>query len=707
MSNTRVNPLASAMESSSKYTYGANGAVELKTSGDLRVDKFSSMLQDTTPEQIKKDVQDMIAEANASENPTEYIVDIFLLAFHKRATSKTVNGKIISDGEGCKNIFYEYILELYNYYPDTVASLFKTPAIYTYGYWKDLLNIWVKINELPLDDKTKFSKYDKLIRAFRYAMIKQRSEDINELGIHLYSTQFKHMKSEQFKSYVREHTDELKNVQISNVGKFCVRENTSFDHKAYWYIGDIENGIVREDHVAFMIRSLLRRKVDGEPQMYPVNKRIPFGAKKIWRLDNARLNIVLDVAETHFTGGTWSTINFSRVPSVCLKRHTKALINEHRTNKIEQGSCYDETGNRYPDNEDRVKCRQNFQDFLLSGKKLNSSQLYPHQIYGSTDYAKNVSSMQRKVIQAQWDSLIENIKEKMEITKQTIIDSKIKSTNTKNMAEVAQMALSSGNFLACPDISASMTWVGKAPNRPMDIGLALSAFMSEIASDDWKDLAMAFSSYPDIINMKGVNGRRLDVFERIEMLQRNSGGSTNYLGLHKKLVEICTEKNIKDEDLPVLVVFSDCDFDSGGAIQVNNSYNYDYVYTYSQRNSIDKTTTHEEAVKMWTNAGYKSSPLVIYWNLAASKTSVQAHSKMPGVQLLGGSSASNFKYILHGEMADEITETVEIGGEAVEIKTKDINPWKTFRLAMDQGYFDTIRYILSDSTEGKLIDYNL
>ena len=80
--------------------------------------------------------------------------------------------------------------------------------------------------------------------------------------------------------------------------------------------------------------------------------------------------------------------------------------------------------------------------------------------------------------------------------------------------------------------------------------------------------------------------------------------------------------------------------------------------------------------------------------MAATKTSVQAHSKMPGVQL-GGSSASNFKYILHGEMADEITETVEIDGEEVEIKTKDINPWKTFRLAMDQTYFDTIRYILS------------
>ena len=52
-------------------------------------------------------------------------------------------------------------------------------------------------------------------------------------------------------------------------------------------------------------------------------------------------------------------------------------------------------------------------------------------------------------------------------------------------------------------------------------------------------------------------------------------------------------------------------------------------------------------------------PIIIYWNLSNSKTSVQAHSKMPGVQLLGGSSASNFKYILHGEMADEITETVD------------------------------------------------
>jgi hypothetical protein len=98
--------------------------------------------------------------------------------------------------------------------------------------------------------------------------------------------------------------------------------------------------------------------------------------------------------------------------------------------------------------------------------------------------------------------------------------------------------------------------------------------------------------------------------------------------------------------------------------------------------------------------------VIVYWNLAGTKTSVQTSSTMPGVQLLSGASPSNFKYVLYGEMAEEVVKEVEIGGETIQIKTKDIDPWQTFRMAMEQPYFESIRTILRSSEERELKFYN-
>lgn len=701
MSTTRMNPLASAMEESTKYTYGANGAIELKTSGDLRVDMFSSILQTTDASLVKRSVQEMIKEADSYtslDEKAQYIHDIFMLAFHKRGTSKTSEGEQISDGEGCKNVFYEYILELYNYYPDTIIELFKSGKVFVYGYWKDALNIWVKINKMSMTIEEKYSKYNKFIEALRHAMAAQRNRDLRKIYNMFQGHPIKTMNSTTFKEFLASTDIDYSALHITNVGKFCVRENTSFDRSAYWYL--LVDGTFREEtHVNYMIRSTLRRRTSEGSIEYPCNKKIPFGAKKTWRLDNVKFNIILDVVETHFTDGTWSEIHIGSVPSVCFKRNTKALINEHIKVKVIDGTSYADTGNRFPDNEDRVKCRQNVKEHLIKGNKVNSSQMYPHQIVGNTYTNKSKSSMECEMIKAQWNSLLDLTREKMDKTKIEIMEKMIASGKNEDMDSLAQLAISSGNFLACPDVSASMTWEGKSPNRPMDIGLALSAFMSELASEEWRDIAMSFSTSPNIINLKGANGRHLDVFERIEALKTGSGGSTNYMGLHKALLELCQNKNVKDEELPVLVIFSDCDFDSGGAVTL-----YDYSgYSY---NNYKNKTTHEEVIKLWTTGGYKSPPVIIYWNLSDSKTSVQASKDMKGVQLMGGSSPSNFKYILHGEMAEEITTEVIICGEKVVIKTKDISPWSTFRIAMDQPYFDNVRDFLDKSIEKNLVYYN-
>jgi hypothetical protein len=674
----RTNPLARAMVDETKYTYGDNGAVELKTSGHYRLDYFTNLLKDTDADFVKSAVRTMVGDIQNSDNKAQYIHDIFILAFHKRATTKSSEQIQISDGEGCKNIYYEYILELYNYYPETIISIFRSGQPFVYGYWKDALNIWEKINKIEMDVKYKYDKYNNLIMALRYAMLTQRKEDLDEIDNKCHRN-MKGTTSDEFREYIKQNK---MNINVSNVGKFCVREGTHFDKTAYWYVM-VNQDYNRETHVNYMIRVGLKQRVTGGGvRNYPSNKNIPFGAKKVWRVDNARLNIVLDVAETHFAGNTWSEIKIGHIPSLCFKRNTKGLINEKLKENVVDGTVFETTGNRYPENEDRVQCRKNMEDHIIGSNKINSSQIYPHNIISGT----NPSSLEKKAMMAQWRSLLELTHANMEKVKEQIIG---ESTDVER-------AISSGNIIGCCDTSASMTWVGTYPERPYDIAVALTAFISELSNESWRDIAMSFSTTPSILNFENMN-----VFERVEHLSRNSGGSTNYMALHKELLRLCILRSISQEDLPVLLVLSDGHFDQQCSLY--DGYNYYYGHTPTPTSG---STTHDNIIKLWTDAGYDYPPTVVYWNLAADKSSVQASSSMPGVQLLSGASPSNFKYILYGELAETVTTEVEIDGEKVEVKTKVIDPWSTFRIAMEQPYFESIREILVDSKEKYLELYN-
>lgn len=370
------NPLNSAMKNETKYNNG-DYMLESTFSNTLRLNYFYNMLKDTDASVIRSNVKNMILELEnySDENKSEYIHDIFILAFYKRSTSKTKDGEYISNGEGCKNIYYEYILELYNYYPETIITIFKSGLPFIYGYWKDALNLWVKINELDMDIISKYTKYNNFIEALRHSILAQRGKDLEEMYNLYKGNKVKKMNSGDFKNYVKTRNLDYSSLKLSNVGKFCVRENTSFNKSAYWYNKD-KNGILnKENHVSYMIRYTLKQRNGNIVEMFPNNKSVPFGAKKIWRLDNAKLNVLLDVAETHFSGGTWKELNIENIPYICLTKNNKGLINEKLNEKILDGSRYDITGNRYPYNSDRVECRKNVKDYILNSKNKHHNKI--------------------------------------------------------------------------------------------------------------------------------------------------------------------------------------------------------------------------------------------------------------------------------------------------------------------------------------------
>ena len=186
-------------------------------------------------------------------------------------------------------------------------------------------------------------------------------------------------------------------------------------------------------------------------------------------------------------------------------------------------------------------------------------------------------------------------------------------------------------------------------------------------------------------------------------IMRYSGGSTNYKGLHRAVLDICNSGNVSSEDIPVIVVFTDGEFDTMDTCLSGYTYTHGVGYTQDNTgNSVTKwKTIHGEIESMWVNAGYTKIPTIVYWNLNSNSNGVQSKCDYPGVQLLQGRSATMIKYILYGEAAEETTKEVD----GVTVTTSSITPYETFRKTMEQEHFMDLENILRESTEGLLKYY--
>ena len=92
----------------------------------------------------------------------------------------------------------------------------------------------------------------------------------------------------------------MTDIEVSFVGKFCVRESSSVNKNCFWYVLNSNGKITRETHINYMVRYLLVKNTSDGIVPYPEDKKVPFGSLKAWRVENARINIVLDVFKLSF-----------------------------------------------------------------------------------------------------------------------------------------------------------------------------------------------------------------------------------------------------------------------------------------------------------------------------------------------------------------------------------------------------------------------
>jgi hypothetical protein len=125
--------------------------------------------------------------------------NFFKVIFHKRQFKND------DENYNSKNIFYNTILKLYEYYPKYIENMILNDTISNFGYYKDYIKIWELLyNDIKENyDLTNtedidiiYKKYNNLIVNISYILIKKKNEELKSVDeyikqFELYDTIFK------------------------------------------------------------------------------------------------------------------------------------------------------------------------------------------------------------------------------------------------------------------------------------------------------------------------------------------------------------------------------------------------------------------------------------------------------------------------------------------------------------------------------------
>ena len=282
------------------------------------------------------------------------------------------------------------------------------------------------------------------------------------------------------------------------------------------------------------------------------------------------------VVENFMCANEWNSIKYEEVPSVAGLRYKNTFIKHD--------------GERY---------NQYIQSVLKGENKINSSVLYPNDIYHNYIHQSN-GATSADAIKAMWDSLpnfIEGCKDRI---------------------------------LPICDVSGSMT------GTPMEVSVALGCYISERNEGPFKDAFITFSERPELQILSG------DIISRFNQLRRAHWGmNTDLQAVFNLILRRAQETHMVQELMPTkLLIISDMHFDEACGY-------YDW-------NKNSPELTNFEAIKAkYAAAGYKM-PGIIFWNVNGDAGNVPVTMRDQNVGLVSGYSPSILKSVLQAKVLSPI-----------------------------------------------------
>ena len=543
-------------------------------------------------------------------------------------------------GKGEKAIFYQMIAAL-----PVEAALATIHLLPHYGYFKDLC-LLTEVEGMP--------------------------SAVSDKAIELLANQLRKDGDELAAAEAAKRTP-----QLSLAGKYAPREGGHFD-----------KGGGAAGSLAKRLAKLLFGAANGA------------GAARRYRQLVASLNRALNTTEVLMAAGRFAEIEFSRVASLCLQRQRKAFLNEALKGP-KLTPAQEATGNRHPEDEDRVAARVHLREAMLAkgAKALNGKQLFPHEIaqkcmqgsYGGRRRA-TLSALEADLMHAQWEAMRGGVREAMaaaaasrEVAVLAAAGAGAGLEAVASLRAALPKPIDLGKLVPLVDVSASMT------GTPMEAAIGLGLVVAELTHPAFRDRAITFESRPAWVDLSGCD----TIAAKVQRLQGAGwGGSTDFEAACELILAAAERAGLAPDEVPDLIVFSDMQFDQahGGG-----------------RGGWE--THHEKLTRRFAEVGRAvcgepyAAPRIIYWNLRGDTAGFPVEANAPNTQMLSGFSPSLLKLVLSGKDLVGDEKEVKLADGTTTVVREGPTPEETVRAALDDAAFDPVRLALAGIKEGPLAGY--
>ena len=277
------------------------------------------------------------------------------------------------------------------------------------------------------------------------------------------------------------------------------------------------------------------------------------------------------VVENFMCANEWNSIKYEEVPSVAGLRYKNTFIKHD--------------GERY---------NQYIQSVLKGETKINSSVLYPNDIYHNYRYQSN-GATSADAIKAMWNNL-------------------------PNFMEGCK-----DRILPVCDVSGSMY------GTPMEVSVALGCYISERNEGPFKDAFITFSAKPELQILSG------DIISRFKQLVKAPWGmNTNLQAVFDLILRRAQETHMAQELMPTkILIISDMHFDAACG--------------YGWCGSSPELTNFEAIKAKYAAAGYEM-PGIIFWNVNGDAGNVPVTMRDQNVGLVSGYSPSILNSVLQAKV---------------------------------------------------------
>lgn len=389
-------------------------------------------------------------------------------------------------------------------------------------------------------------------------------------------------------------------------------------------------------------------------------------AKAKYRKTVAELTSYYGLPEVLLSAKREEEINFERVASKATLVLTKTFLNE------------DKIGNPRSENPKRIRLAERFIEVVLA-KGLKGGQVMPHEIVKTIMANHRISKAQELVLDAQWKDIWKGVVEQV-----------------KAKAAEEGLEFNPTRMVPLSDVSGSMRGV------PMEVAVALGIGISEITHEAFRDMVLTFESQPTWHKLNPAD----NIVQKVRSLCNAPwGGSTNFEAAYDLILEVAVRHRLPREDLPVMIVFSDMQFNEAAGFC--EGYGEDHDSSTAKLDTMHDTITSKfktVATKLdWTD---DNPTPIVFWNLR-NTGGHPVDKDTPGAVLLSGFSPALLKLVMNGDaLREEEVQMVQADGTVTTEKIR-VTPEEVLRRMLDDSQYDPVREVLVASMEGKLVEFEI